>query len=215
MNSAIEYARRLLRDPPDFDRGAFDLVDDMLEADAQQKLDVRLWKNELAPFVYLSAYRPFSLVGAHPENYGIARLFTLPVKGRYAWLFTSSLLPIDLVERWELTPHFLNDTRGGYILQVFDAMKMPVELSLLDVNYTTHAALLFKNPRGIWQMSYFVEGLGPTGHTEAHEGQGIFNMSPARLCEEAYSLGYKTISPGVVDSIAETFETPAMFEPPD
>jgi hypothetical protein len=115
-------------------------------------------------------------------------------------LFTKETLSLEQIYRLELVPYF-GKTRGLYIMQLANALKTPVELAYVREvsDGMMRVAVLFKNPRGKWQMSYFTEGLGPTSHNESGD-------KPEDLVEEAYTSGYQNFSPGLLDSMSETFE---------
>lgn len=202
MSDATDYGVRILRDPPDFGRNGFDLMGDMLKAPAHLQEDKKFWREA---YTYLSPNRPIaSIAGA--KAFGEFRYL-----GR--WLFTEEPLSIEVVAQFELVPNFTHGTRGLYIIALANSMKTPVELaneSMIDEH--TRVAMLFKNPRGKWQLSFFEAGVGPIGHEEGETGKSEkydwMANTPENMVERAYSHGYRYFYPGTLDSIAETFPTP-------
>lgn len=117
---------------------------------------------------------------------------TEEARGARSLILTPEPLDHQVLQRYELIP-VSADAIGWYILELANAEKHPVELATKD----GAAALLFKNPRGLWQISYF-DRIGPVGHQEG--------MDPGKLAYEAYLTGYRRWSPGAVDMLSATFE---------
>jgi hypothetical protein len=138
-------------------------------------------QREAHPFIYGSPYRPSPRVSGD--------VLIAPVAGgAKAVVFSAKELSLDEVMQAELIP--LAGTMGTFIVATAQAMRQPVELAHRDGD---KAALIFRNPRGIWQLSHFVDGVGPTGHIEGDD--------PAKLAYEAWLIGYRTLAQGMVDAI--------------
>jgi hypothetical protein len=88
---------------------------------------------------------------------------------------------------------------GRFIFDYAKALNVfPVELSRTDRQGNTHAVALFKNPRHLWQLSYFDED-GASGHEENED-------RPDELLGAAWQSGYRAFTPGVVDAMSENFK---------
>ena len=140
------------------------------------------------PHLYASPYRPLP-IGSGLEESG-AVVFV--IQGARGLIATPKPLSMERIYRLELVP-FPGRTTGALILDLAKARGHPVEL--MHTKSMTQGALLFKNPRGKWQMSYFEAGVGPTGHEE--------NDLPEELAAGAHGAGYRTWAPGFVDSLME------------
>lgn len=154
-------------------------------------------------FTYGSPYRPVdqtfrnrfpdaAVANIRPRGEDRDEYVDLQNGGTRSLICTKEPLDHEALYRWELIPVSASAI-GWYIMELAHAEEHPVELSMNG----DRAALLFKNPRGIWQMSYFDER-GPVGHDEGKD--------PGKLAYEAYLTGYRTWAPGIVDSMAESFE---------
>lgn len=153
------------------------------------------WKD--LPFVYISALRPLALVSS--EDLGGSGLeFVDADGGTKTLVFSRSPLSLERLDDYELIP-FTTMTVGRYIIDHAATEGVPVELTQQPRpgSQTVKAALLFRNPRGLWQLSYFEEGVGPVGHEET-------NKDPSSLVGGAWLLGYRDFTPGVVDAIMDT-----------
>lgn len=188
----IDYGISMLRNPLDFKRwGIFHL-----QLPKPYPPELKQFQ-----FTYVSPYRP--IVGSQFLDWGVSGVFIIPVHNHTASLvLTHEPLPLDRVWRYELSPYF-GKTRGHYIMQLAVALGTHVELVRQGARWDApiEVAVLFKNPRRKWQMSYFVQDLGPTGHNEATD-------DPERLVEEAYTSGFRAFSPGILDDIAPSFSSP-------
>ena len=155
-------------------------------------------------FEYGSPYRPLgrtAVPGA--ESYHVGR-------GTRSFVFAKEPLGIEAVYRYELVP-VSSQAIGQYIIDLAAAEKKPVEL---QGKTGVHAAVLFKNPRGKWQLSFF-DQQGPSGHREARtdvapELANMLKPNAAYLVYEAWLEGYRTFAPGMVDSMAENFDPEAL-----
>ena len=104
-----------------------------------------------------------------------------------------SALDPGIIQQLELTP-VRPKSIGALLWSLSDGKTL--ELSQLGGE---RAALIFRNPRRIWQASWFEYGIGPTGHIEAD--------NPESLAWEAFGAGYKFIGSGAVDAIMESLES--------
>lgn len=73
---------------------------------------------------------------------------------------------------------------------------MPVELAHVDEQGVARAALVHEGTSGLPRLTWFEEGIGPTGHLEGRD--------PVELIHEALSAGYRRLAPGLVDAIMGT-----------
>lgn len=180
MSDATEYGWKILRDGVP----GREWITAWMDIDKFHRDAIRHNK-----FMYGSPYRPLghAFMKDRPE----ATVANLKGKGR-SLVLTKEPLDHDALYRWELIP-VSPDAIGWYILELANAEKNPVELS----KDGDKAAMLFKNPRGIWQLSYFDER-GPVGHQEGED--------PGKLVYEAYVTGYRTWAPGIVDALSVSFE---------
>ncbi|MDO8632774.1 MAG: ParB/Srx family N-terminal domain-containing protein, partial [Phycisphaerales bacterium] len=148
-------------------------------------------------FTYASYFRPLSssVVSDLP-------VLVVSVPGKpWSVLVADRALTLEELYRFELTPLF--EAQGQFIIDFAAALQKPVEL--VDVKRAAgySAAVLFKNPRGLWQMSYFDE-TGPFGHDESE-------AKPEKLVYEAWQRGYRVFRPGTVDEWAPNFD-PKLLE---
>lgn len=108
------------------------------------------------------------------------------------WLASYGPISSDDVVRYELEP--VGRALARFAIDGSAQLGIPLELSTDEMTLeTTRAAVLFRNPRGVWQLSYF-DRLGPVGHQE-HD--------PEEMVLDAIRAGYRWVSPGVVDVITD------------
>jgi hypothetical protein len=157
---------------------AFDLVDsnrlytallfDVKAPAAVAGVDPKAWL-----YVYYSPLRSFSGVAYILKSLGLddstgAALNIVHRGNKIGMLFTNKLLALDRVRDFDLQldwartylpmlRDYVGTAPGGLI--AFRDSK-PSE------KYGSNAYMLFKNPRGIWQLSRFAPGVGPVGHIE-------------------------------------------------
>lgn len=133
------------------------------------------------PYVYGSPYRPT----VHIIDANVAAV----AGGMRALVFMARPLTLEELEQHDLIP--INDIAiGTLILDTAKAANRAVELAHAD---GVRVALLFKNPRGVWQLSYFEDGVGPTGHMESAD--------PVMLAAGAWRSGFRRFTSGMVDDI--------------
>ena len=161
-------------------------------------------------YVYLSHRRPLEMVRAKDLGAtGEVRFFNCFANTK-TLVFSREPLPVDRLDAYELLP-FTARTMGRYIIDYAAEIGTPVELKRRDPPRTgprprgadrdrERAVVLFKNPRGAWQLSDFTEGLGPTGHQEER------GDDPAQMVGEAWQSGYRDFSPGIIDAIMSTVD---------
>lgn len=114
--------------------------------------------------------------------------------GRFV-VVTPQPMVLHAMVDYELAP--IDGVTGGLLaLELSGETRLPVELASVTSD-EPRAAALFRNPRGLWQVSYF-DSRGPVGHEET-AGE------PFKLLGEAVSRGYRRWAPGVVDSMARSW----------
>ena len=140
------------------------------------------------PYVYGSPYRPLP-PGAplHPFDAVWATIHS----GRHSIIATKVPIDSSVLEAFDLVP--VNQGAVGAL--VVATAGTPIELAHSNGE---EAALIFLNPRRIWQLSFFTANIGPTGHAEAG--------NPYELAAQAVSMGYRRYASGVVDAIMETVQ---------
>ena len=153
------------------------------------------------PYLYVSDRRPFAVI-SYVRRHGFgdeteSAVLNVDVKGRpVGMVYRKQPLPLDVIESYELRVPF--DAWKLALADLAAARRKPVELGVVERNGEPAVYLVFKNPRGVWQVSHFSEA-GPTGHFEAddvHEAvkQGISdNLRQVRL------------DPGLLDEWAPNF----------
>ena len=147
-------------------------------------------------WTYASYYRPLMHLVARGVIPDGMEFEIGGVEGKHwSLVYTKEPLPIDAILRLELSP--LYNAMGRFIYDYANAQNRPVELGRVLPNGTTQAIVLFKNPRGLWQISTFEEGVGPIGHDEQAD-------NPWEMVREAWINGFRRWVPGAVDSIMET-----------
>lgn len=163
---------------------------------ATLKLKVTKPTDKSFAWSYASYYRP--LMHAVAKNVIASTDFEIAyieAKPQWSVVYTKSPLTPHEVYALELSP--LWKAMGRFIWDFARAQNTPVELGRIMPNGDTHAAAVFKNPRGLWQISFFDEN-GPFGHDEQAD-------KPWDLIERAWVQGYRRWSPGLVDMLAENF----------
>jgi len=137
-------------------------------------------------YVYYSPLRPFSGVAYVLRALGLddsnAAALNITHRGnKIGVLFTNKLIAIDRVRDLDLQldrartylpmlRDYVGTAQGGLI---------SFRDSKPDEKYGPNGYMLFKNPRGIWQLSRFAPDVGPVGHEEG---------TPAYLTEQAMFL---------------------------
>lgn len=142
-------------------------------------------------YPYASPYRPLAAgakLGQPFEHVAVRG-------GTRGIVLTASPLDIETIARFELIP-VGSRPMGTFILDVSRA-RGDRNLELLHEDGERVAAL-FRNPRGIWQLSYFEARIGPTGHLESTE------EVPTELVWPAFAAKFRTFTQGAVDAIMET-----------
>lgn len=214
----IDYAKQLLQEDLPFHRSVkggrvFDLLEDILRLPVEPKAVAKHWRKERR-YVYLSPKRPLTVLKASDFKVDEIGYFTPEGKG-YSWLFTNEPLALEEIYRFELAPHFTHGTRGLMAIQMAAMAGTALELAMRpEMDRPARVAVLFRNPRRIWQMSYFEEGVGPVGHDEAtleRSEDDITKSAPEDLAEGALRQGYRIFSPGLLDNLTETFPEPAAL----
>jgi hypothetical protein len=146
------------------------------------------WTDNGYKYTYWSGYRPLSFWFKLPGT----ETFSTATTGL---VVSKELLSLDDIAKYELQP-FGQQTMGLYILELAKALKLHVEL-VKELGTEYRVALLFKNPRGKWQLSHF-DATGPTGHEESDD--------PAELAYDAYVQGYRRFGRGLLDDMALEFD---------
>lgn len=108
-------------------------------------------------------------------------------------VYSPRALTLDEVAADRLYPLW----RAGAQLALDYARALGVLVELAKVDRDDRVALLFKNPRGSWQLSYF-DRRGPAGHDEGDD--------PVTLVYEAMSTGYRRWASGTLDRWAPSFD---------
>ncbi|MFZ2152058.1 MAG: hypothetical protein WAV09_03060 [Minisyncoccia bacterium] len=153
---------------------------------AQAGVDPKAWL-----YVYYSPLRPFSGIAYIFRALGLtnetaAALNVVHREKQLGILFTNTLLPIDRVEAFDLQL----DRMRTYLPMLRDYVGTAPGGLLAFRDAKENAYLLFKNPRGIWQLSRFNPESGPTGHQEG---------TPAALTSDA--MFYRPDDGGYIDDI--------------
>ena len=142
-------------------------------------------------FIYLSMYRPLSAArNLLASKEGIV---TMPVEsGTKAIVLAPEPLDLDVIEEWELSP-----VGKAAAWALMAGSKLPIELAeVVSRGPHVRAVLIHKGTKGEPRMTYFEEEIGATGHTEG--------TSYEELVLEALGMGFRVVSPGIVDNIVGT-----------
>ena len=111
------------------------------------------------------------------------------------WWYAEEPLAPETVVRFDLQP--FQRSLAAFLWDAARALKIPIELTekrMVDDGF--RAAVLFINPRKQYQVSWFEDGVGPTGHIEGPD--------PVQLLRDAlYQFHFKYWTPGVIDLIGE------------
>lgn len=161
----------------DFRRDYFDFVEAVREAGFSLTND----------YVYESPLRPLSPYVLRDKDIGRYAI----VRERYL-ASEHPLEPSDVV-RLELQPATL--ALADFAWRGAEQIGIPLELStdpMTDEN--TRAAVIFRAPRGHWQLSWW-DIHGPSGHRESDD--------PVQLAGEALAAKYKYVSPGIIDTLTD------------
>lgn len=133
-------------------------------------------------YLYYSPFRPLSQYVAQSVG-GVA---LLP-----RWLASHEVLTPNQVVSFDLLPE--GRAQARFAIDGARQLDIPLELSTDEMTEEdTGAAVLFLNPRKIWQLSYF-NRVGPSGHDE-HD--------PVEMVFSAIRSGYRWVTPGVVDALS-------------
>lgn len=145
-------------------------------------LHVTTWVGANAPMLYFSPLRPY---------YGLRVPELTTILER--WGVSSNPLPPDVILKFELQP--VGAARAYFLFDASSLLRRPIELTdvaMPDDGF--RAAALFLNPRQQWQLSHFVDCVGPTGHDEGDD--------PIELLERGLGT-YRFWNPGAVDALVE------------
>jgi len=157
---------------PSSSEGHFELMQAAHNAGLGSVTDLMLYHSPLRPF------------------FGLRIAGLTPITER--WGAAAAPLDPETVIKFELVPYGM--AMGWFIFDASQRLNMPVELTraaMPEDGFDVRA--LFLNPRGLWQLSHFSDGLGPTGHEEWG--------SPAELLRDAHQSGYIFWNPGSVDAV--------------
>ena len=146
--------------------------------------------------VYYSPLRPFTGVAYILRALGLtqetaAMLNVTHREKQLGVLFTNTLLPMRKVADFDLQL----DRVRTYLPMLRDYVGT-VKTALVPFrDDRENGYLLFKNPRGIWQLSRFTPELGPVGHQEG---------TPAELTKDA--MFYRPDDGGYIDDLMEALK---------
>lgn len=157
-------------------------------------------------FEYGSPYRPIPITSKLPAGVEVYHI----KEGTRSLVFSAVPLDVESIYQHELVP-ISSQAIGQYIIALAAAEKKPVEM---QDESGVRAVVLFMNPRRRWQMSHF-DQRGPSGHEEADrdvtpEQANLIRPNAAQLVYEAWTSGYRTFAPGMVDAMAEGFDPEAL-----
>jgi hypothetical protein len=111
------------------------------------------------------------------------------------WWYADKALSPDTIIRFDLQP--FQWSLATFLWDAARELKIPIEMTetrMVDDGF--RAAVLFINPQRKYQMSWFQDGIGPTGHIEGSD--------PVQLLRDAiYEFGFKYWTLGVIDMIGE------------
>ena len=140
--------------------------------------------------VYVSGYRPLrDKIAADLKNEG-AEVVDIADGSKSLVLSNEPLSPATIAT-FELTP--VGKAEAWALLSVTE---LPIELQHPQLsNNHVRAALIHKGTKEESRLTYFEEEIGPTGHAEGPYDE---------LVRMALSLGYRRLSPGIVDNIMST-----------
>lgn len=143
---------------------------------------VTTWVGANAPMLYFSPLRPY---------YGLRIPALTAILER--WGVTTSPLSPDVVAKFELQP--VGAALARFLFDVSNLLSYPIELTDVAMPIDGFRAVaLFRNPRRQWQLSRFVDCVGPTGHDEGDD--------PIELIERGLGT-YRFWNPGAVDALVE------------
>jgi hypothetical protein len=141
--------------------------------------------------VYASMYRPIDWYGAKTlvKEEGVE---TWEIdNGTRGLVTTTEPLSPEAIERWELTP--VGKAAAWALLSV---TKLPIELAEVSPRGGhVRGVLIHEGTKREPRMTFFEEEVGAKGHQE-----GTFE----ELTHEALSMGYRRLSPGLIDDIVAT-----------
>ncbi len=123
----------------------------------------------------------------------------VPIDGATAindrWLYSPLPISPEVIIRRDLQPVQLSLAR--FVFEVSAATGTPVELTdsaMVEPGFSVE--VLFFSPSNLWQLSHFVDGVGPTGHVEAHTPEEL-------LMEAIYGRKRRFWVPGLADLAVE------------
>jgi hypothetical protein len=148
-----------------------------------------------------------SLVDANLYFSRLRPLFGLRIPGLVPLFdrWGASLEPLTPAEvvKFELVP--VGRAMGWFMFDCGIALKKTLEYTKVAMPEDGFdARVVFLNPRGVWQSSWFEDGVGPTGHNE--------NDDPVTLLTEVWRDGFRHWAPGAIDMIGERLSDVAELE---
>jgi hypothetical protein len=138
-------------------------------------------------YFYVSVYRPLWF-GWSADLDGPIHVHNTE---RIGIVGTYKPIPVDRLRKLDLYP-FDQYTKARVAIDYAAKQGVPVELTNDNDDGTI---VLFKNPRGKWQLSHFTMDVGPTGHIEGED--------PVELLAEGLG-GYCRWTPGRIDAIVSS-----------
>jgi hypothetical protein len=140
--------------------------------------------------VYVSLYRP--LTGGGSSVFSEPGIAVYDVDGgRRGLVLADEPLRPEVMEEHDLVPF---GKAAAWALMTVTGL--PIELAkVMASDGVVRAALIHEGTRGEARLTWFEENVGPTGHQEGEYPE---------LIDTALKLGYRRLSPGIVDNIIAT-----------
>lgn len=126
-------------------------------------------------YFYVSIYRPLTWSGWDKDLEEPVYVHHTPSR---SFVGTRKPIPLSEVRRLELVPYDQR-TKAQVVIDFATEQGVPVEITSEDDRST---ALLFKNPRGKWQLSFFELEIGPVGHLEGENPVELVADAIGRHC---------------------------------